>query len=94
IVQYDEKFKAEDKAQRNTVSAKNVLEANVFTVKNSVQDEKLLDKCEKTMNHKLASNQMAEVEEYQNKQKELEKLCNPIISKLYQGAGPTIKEVE
>lgn len=31
---------------------------------------------------------MAEVEEFEDKQKELEKLCNPIITKMYQqGAG-------
>ncbi|KAK7929123.1 hypothetical protein WMY93_005518 [Mugilogobius chulae] len=120
MVQDAEKFKAEDEAQRNKVSAKNALEAYVFTVKNSVQDEavssklsqddrkKLLDKCEETMTW-LDNNQLAEVEEYQHKQKELEKVCNPIISKLYQGAapagncreetrggsqGPTIEEVD
>ncbi|KAK7929139.1 hypothetical protein WMY93_005534 [Mugilogobius chulae] len=99
MVQDAEKFKAEDEAQRNKVSAKNALEAYVFTVKNSVQDEavssklsqddrkKLLDKCEETMTW-LDNNQLAEVEEYQHKQKELEKVCNPIISKLYQGAAP------
>ncbi|XP_033842224.1 heat shock 70 kDa protein 1 [Periophthalmus magnuspinnatus] len=100
MVQDAEKFKAEDEVQRNRVSAKNALEAYVFTVKNSIQDEavssklsqddrkKLLDKCDETMSW-LDSNQLAEVEEYQHKQKELEKVCNPIISKLYQGAPPT-----
>ncbi|KAJ0050877.1 hypothetical protein NL108_009286 [Boleophthalmus pectinirostris] len=95
-----EKFKAEDEAQRNRVSAKNALEAYVFTVKDSVQDEavssklsqddrkKLLDMCEETMSW-LDNNQLAEVEEYQHKQKELEKVCKPIISKLYQGVPPT-----
>lgn len=29
----------------------------------------------------------AEKDEYEHQQKELEKVCNPIISKLYQGAG-------
>lgn len=31
--------------------------------------------------------QTAEKEEYEHQQKELEKVCNPIITKLYQGAG-------
>ena len=31
--------------------------------------------------------QLAEKEEFEHKQKELEKLCTPIITKLYQGAG-------
>lgn len=32
--------------------------------------------------------QMAEKDEYDHQQKELEKVCNPIISKLYQGGMP------
>jgi hypothetical protein len=37
--------------------------------------------------HWLDSNQLAEKEEYDDKQKEMEKICNPIITKLYQQAG-------
>ena len=35
----------------------------------------------------LDGNQTAEVDEFEDKQKELEGICNPIISKMYQGAG-------
>jgi len=35
----------------------------------------------------LDSNQTAEVDEFEDKLKELEGVCNPIISKMYQGAG-------
>ena len=35
----------------------------------------------------LDSNQLAEQEEFEHKQKELEGICNPIITKLYQAAG-------
>ncbi len=35
----------------------------------------------------LCINQTAEKEEFEHQQKELEKVCNPIITKLYQGAG-------
>lgn len=31
--------------------------------------------------------QTAEKDEYEHQQKELEKVCNPIITKMYQGAG-------
>lgn len=31
--------------------------------------------------------QTAEMDEYDYQQKDLEKVCNPIITKLYQGAG-------
>ena len=30
---------------------------------------------------------MAEKEEFEHQQKELEKICNPIVTKLYQAAG-------
>jgi L1 cell adhesion molecule like protein len=36
----------------------------------------------------LDSNQLAEVDEFEDKMKELESICNPIIAKMYQGAGP------
>ena len=45
-----------------------------------------MDKCNDTIRW-LDANQTAEVEEYKDKQKEVEGVCNPIIQKLYQGAG-------
>lgn len=35
----------------------------------------------------MAVPKTAEKDEYEHQQKELEKVCNPIITKLYQGAG-------
>merc|ERR1712198_242743 len=35
----------------------------------------------------LDGNQTAEKDEYEDKQKEVESICNPIISKMYQGGG-------
>jgi L1 cell adhesion molecule like protein len=35
----------------------------------------------------LDANQLAETEELEHKLKELEGVCSPIISKMYQGAG-------
>ncbi|KAE9455605.1 hypothetical protein C3L33_12484, partial [Rhododendron williamsianum] len=35
----------------------------------------------------LDSNQLAEADEFEDKMKELESICNPIIAKMYQGAG-------
>nr|XP_061806500.1 heat shock 70 kDa protein 1 isoform X1 [Nerophis lumbriciformis] len=103
-----QKYKAEDDQQRDKIAAKNALESYAFTVKSSLQDEKvaaklseedkktLMDKCEQTLSW-LESNQLADKDEFQDKQKELERVCQPIISKLYQGAGaqgPTIEEVD
>ena len=36
----------------------------------------------------LDANQLAEEEEFKDKQKEVEAVCNPIITKLYQGGAP------
>ncbi|GAU18297.1 hypothetical protein TSUD_201860 [Trifolium subterraneum] len=33
------------------------------------------------------ANQLAEVDEFEDKQKELEGICNPIIAKMYQGGA-------
>ncbi|NWW47539.1 HSP70 protein, partial [Pedionomus torquatus] len=114
MVQEAEKYKAEDEANRDRVAAKNSLESYTYNMKQTVEDEKLkgkisdqdkqkvLDKCREVVSW-LDRNQMAEKEEYEHKQKELEKLCNPIVTKLYQGAGgagaggsggPTIEEVD
>ena len=35
----------------------------------------------------LDSNQTAEKDEFEHQQKDLESVCNPIITKLYQSAG-------
>lgn len=35
----------------------------------------------------LDANQLAEADEFEDKMKELEGLCNPIIAKMYQGAA-------
>merc|ERR1719508_30809 len=48
--------------------------------------KKINDKCDEAIKW-LDANQLAEVEEFNDKQKEVEGVCNPIITKLYQGAG-------
>ncbi|NXF17752.1 HSP70 protein, partial [Rhodinocichla rosea] len=113
MVQEAEKYKAEDEANRDRVAAKNSLESYTYNMKQTVEDDKLkgkisdqdkqkvLDKCKEVVSW-LDRNQMAEKEEYEHKQKELEKLCNPIVTKLYRGdggagsgsGGPTIEEVD
>ena len=48
--------------------------------------KKIQDKCDEAIKW-LDANQLAEVEEFADKQKEVEGVCNPIITKLYQSAG-------
>merc|ERR1711917_61958 len=93
-----EKYKEEDEKQRDRISSKNELESYAFQMKQTVEDDKVKDKISdsdrKMINDKcdeaikwLDMNQTAEKDEYADKQKELEKVCTPIITKMYQGAG-------
>merc|ERR1719464_2118180 len=87
-----ETFKAEDEKQKERISAKNNLESYCFNMKTTIEDEKeedkkkIVDKCDEMIKW-LDANQLAEVEEFNDKQKEVEALCNPIITKMYQAAG-------
>merc|ERR1712072_1106459 len=59
-------------------------------MKSTIEDEKFKDKIndsDKETIKWLDANQLAEVDEFQDKQKEVEGICSPIISKLYQQAG-------
>merc|ERR1712026_156178 len=93
-----EKFKAEDDKQKDRIAAKNGLESYCFNMKSTMEDEKLkdkiseddkktiMDKCNEVISW-LDANQTAEEDEYKDKQKEVEGICNPIVTKLYQAAG-------
>jgi len=98
-----EKFKAEDEKQKDRISAKNGLESYCFNMKTTLDDEKVKDKISeddrKAINDKcdeaikwLDANQLAEVEEFNEKQKEVEGVCNPIITKLYAGGAGGMPE--
>merc|ERR1712111_151809 len=93
-----EKFKDDDNKQKERISAKNGLESYCFNMKTTIEDEKVADKISEDDKKKITdkcdeaikwldANQLAEVEEFQDKQKEVEGVCNPIITKLYQQAG-------
>eukprot|EP00117_Sycon_ciliatum_P035302 scpid22271/ scgid26793/ Heat shock cognate 71 kDa protein; Heat shock 70 kDa protein 8 &gt; Heat shock cognate 71 kDa protein; Heat shock 70 kDa protein 8 len=93
-----EKYRQEDDAQRDRIGAKNSLESYAFNMKTSIEDEKvadkideadkktILDKCSEVIQW-LDANQSAEKDEYEYQQKEAEKVCTPIMTKLYAGAG-------
>ncbi|ENN76652.1 hypothetical protein YQE_06831, partial [Dendroctonus ponderosae] len=98
MVNEAEKYRNEDEKQRGNISAKNALESYCFNIKSTMEDDKIkekisdsekqtvLDKCNEIIGW-LDANQLADKEEYEHKQKELEGICNPIITKLYGGAG-------
>ncbi|XP_074346442.1 heat shock 70 kDa protein-like [Apium graveolens] len=92
------KYKADDEEVKKKVEAKNGLENYAYNMRNIVKDEKIAgkldagdkEKIESTVNEVidwLEINQLAEVDELEDKLKELEGLCNPIIVRLYHGCG-------
>ena len=93
-----EKFKEDDDKQKERIAAKNGLESYCFNMKSTLDDKNISEKipqddkntisekCNEALNW-LDNNQTAEVDEFKDKQKEVESVCNPIITKLYQQAG-------
>merc|ERR1712125_187373 len=98
MVDEAEKYRAEDDANKQKIEAKNGLENYCFTMRNSLQEEKLKDQFEPGDKDKIEAavkdtldwldkNQLAEKDEFEAKQKELEGVVNPIMMKVYQAAG-------
>merc|ERR1719353_2076634 len=98
MVSEAEQYRAEDEANKGKVEAKNGLENYCFTMRNTLQEEKLKEKfedgdkeaIEKAVQEALDwldKNQLAEKDEFEAKQKELEGVVNPIMMKVYQAAG-------
>jgi len=93
-----EKYKKEDDIQRERIQAKNSLESYCFNMKSTIEDEKMAGKLAEDDKKKitdiiketlewLEANHLGEKEEFEHKLKEVEKICSPIITKLYAGAG-------
>ena len=91
-----EKYKAEDEAEAKRISAKNGLESYAYSLKNTLADEKVSAKLDDSEKAKLKEevdktvtwlddNQTATVEEYEEQQKALEGVANPIMVKMYGG---------
>jgi L1 cell adhesion molecule like protein len=98
MVQEAEKYKEEDESNKAKVEAKNGLENYCYTMKNTLTEEKLKEKFEESDKKKieeavdealswLDKNQLAEKDEFEAKQKDLEAIVNPIMMKVYQAAG-------
>ena len=95
MVDEAERYKSEDDAQRERVTAKNSLESYAYNMRSTMEDDKVkdkvseskrqtvVDKCKEVIDW-LDKNQAAEKEEFEHQQKELEKVCTPVVTKLYQ----------
>eukprot|EP00253_Pinus_taeda_P005433 PITA_05433 len=101
MVRDSETYKAEDEEHKKKLEAKNSLENYAYSVRNTIRDDKIaakLDPSDKTKIEDaleqtiqwLDNNQLADADEFDDKMKELENTCNPIIAKMYQGAGADI----
>merc|ERR1719284_699965 len=100
MVQEAEEFAEEDKKVKARIDAKNGLEGYLYNLKNTLEDDEkgLADKLseedkeelDNTINEALDwldENPEAEAEEFEDKQKEVEQVANPIMRELYQSAG-------
>jgi len=120
MVQEAEKYASEDASNKERVEAKNGLENYCFTMRNTLDEPQLKEKFEPGDKEKIEAavtealdwldkNQLAEKEEFNAKQKEVEGVANPIMMKVYQaggappgspgdapaaGGGPTVEEVD
>jgi len=98
MVREAEQFAEEDKLAAEKIAAKNGLESYCYSMKNTINEEKfksaiseeekkqIEDKIDETTKW-LETADHAEKEEFESMQKELEAVCNPIVTKMYQAAG-------
>lgn len=99
MVKEAEEFAEEDKKVKERIDARNSLEIYVYNMRNQINDkDKLADKLEADEKEKIETatkealewmdeNQTAEKEDYDEKLKEVEAVCNPIITSVYQRSG-------
>jgi len=99
MVQEAKEYEEEDKKVKERIDAKNSLESYIYNIKNTIGDEdkvkdKLTDDDKETLEDVvkkttewIEENGTAGKEEFDDKQKEVEKVVNPIMSKLYAAGG-------
>lgn len=97
MVSEAEKYKQEDEEAAARIQAKNGLEAYAYNLRNSIEGDladKLSDEDKETLGAKikettewLDNSQEASKDEYEQQQKDLEGVANPIMMKAYGAAG-------
>merc|ERR1712164_67362 len=98
MVREAEQYADEDKAAKEKIDAKNSLESYCYSMKNTIGEDKfkeavseedrksIEDKGDEVMKW-LDTAEHAEKEEFDSMQKDLEGVCNPIMTKMYQATG-------
>ena len=100
MVQEAEDFADEDKKVREKIEARNGLENYVYSMKATLNDgekgvadkigdddKEAIEKALEEANEWLDDNQEAEKEDFDEKLKEVQDACSPIISKVYRESG-------
>jgi len=99
MVREAEEYAEEDKLMKSTIDARNKLEGYAFNMRNQIEDEEKLggqlsDEDKETIDDAvrevidwLDDNLDAELEEYTEQLEEIESICNPIVSEIYQQQG-------
>jgi len=94
-----EKYAEEDKAVKEKIDAKNGFENYIYQMQRSIDDkdklaEKLDEEDKSTIKDALTdaqdwlnANSDAEKDDFEDKMKELQSICDPIVSKVYQASG-------
>jgi len=93
-----EKYRQEDEAQRAKVESRNGLENYCFSLRNTLNEDKvkekipenerneLMAKCDEGLKW-LEENESAEAEEYEERRKAIEAIAAPLMQKLYADGG-------
>merc|ERR1712205_244890 len=99
MVQEAARYKEEDETHKERIEAKNSLEHYAYSMRNTLNektganlgdgDKKTIDSAVQKTIEWLEQNQSADKIDYENKLKELENTCNPIITSMYQSGAST-----
>merc|ERR1711966_380803 len=89
MVNEAKEFEEEDRKLKEKIDAKNALESYIYNIKDKLTDDdkETLENLVKETTEWIDENQNSDKEEFEEKQKEVEKTVNPIMSKLYAGGA-------
>lgn len=99
MVKEAEEFAEEDKKVKERVDARNKVETYIYNMRSTIEDkDKLADKIDSDDKEKIEAalkealewlddNQNAEKEDFEEKMKEVEAVCNPVIKQAYEKSG-------
>jgi len=99
MVKEAEEMAEEDKNVREKIDARNKLETYIYNMRSTINDkDKLADKIDSDDKERIETalkealewlddNQNAEKDDYEEKLKELEEVCDPVIKQVYEKSG-------